>query len=139
PPDAAALPEQGDVKETFHSIGLYWTPPSTPGQGLVKIRYAKRTDTTWKEGHDLWYDNRTIASRSPEARGSIVMLEPGTPYVVKFGTLIDSSGSSTDESNIRWVAKKFATTWSESFPIGSRADNKTWSGTKTTFTNSVFP
>src|SRR5205823_1888331 len=92
PSDAAALPEQGAAVTTFHSIGLYWTPPGgTPVDGVVKIQYAKTTDTTWKVGHDLWYDSRDTSAntggRPPEARGSIVMLEPGTQYVVKFGTL----------------------------------------------------
>jgi hypothetical protein len=117
PSDAAALPEQGRQVTTFNSIGLYWTPPGAPAQapaqGLVKIQYAKTSETTWTVGHDLWYDSRTIAGESPEARGSIVMLEPATAYVVKFGTLINASGNKDDPANIQWIAKIHATTWAD--------------------------
>jgi len=153
PPDAAALPEvtqaQGHQVTTFHSIGLYWIPPGAPAQppaqGLVKIQFAKTTDTAWTIGHDLWYDGRPAPGRPAEARGSVVQLEQGTPYVVKFGTLINPAGSKDDPNNIQWVAKIHATTWTgtDAFPIASRADDLTWKGTRgpaaVDFSSSNYP
>lgn len=123
--DATAVP-------TFHSIGLYWTPHAkgsttlvAPTGNAVKIRYAKVTDTAWKDGHDMWYDARALAGRPKEARGSIVMLEPNTQYIVQLGLPPSTAGGS-----ITWVAEVRPTTWSEDFPIASRADDLTWSGTR---------
>ena len=101
---------QGVAVPTFHSIGLYWTPPSTPLNNTVKIRYARMTDATWKDGHDMWYDSRdtsgSTGGRSPEARGSIVHVDPGTQYVVQFG-MPQSDGS------VVWTAEIRPVTWSE--------------------------
>src|SRR5579859_7692100 len=35
------LPEGGTAVVTFHSIGLYWTPPSAPSGDVVKMRYRR--------------------------------------------------------------------------------------------------
>ena len=140
PPAGAGLPIQGTAVPTFHSIGLYWNPkdsngnpvtpianPAFPGAGpAVAIRYAKLTDTAWKAGHDLWYDSRDttvnsasvsidpVYGRKPEARGSIVLCDTGTPYIVQFG-LYAPNGS------ITWIAENRPVTWSElgqPIPVG---------------------
>lgn len=136
-PPGAGLTIEGTAVTTFHSIGLYWTPHAPGNSTLVptdvKIRYAKLADSAWKDGHDMWYDGRALAGRPREARGSVVQLEPGTQYIVQFG-LPQPAPQPT-----QWVAEIRPTTWSETFPIGVRADSETWSGTKTTFTTSTFP
>lgn len=123
------LPTEGSAVTTFHSIGLYWQPPSAPLNDAVKIRYKRSTDSAWRMGHDLWYDARAAHGRPVEARGSIVHCIPGTTYDVQFG-MPQSDGS------IQWVAKLSTTTWSESFPEGDKL--VPWSGTKTSMTTSNF-
>jgi hypothetical protein len=96
------LPSDGTKAiNTFHSIGLYWTPPSDPGEAGCQVRYRKSVDADWKEALAMWYD-----SRNTECRGSIVQVEPGTDYNVQF--------SMPGQSPVRELTTK---TWSESFPI----------------------
>lgn len=126
------LPEQGTAVVTFHSISVYWTPPSAPMGDAVKIRYRKTTDATWRGGHDLWYDTRQGVGYQPrpvEARGSVVHCDPATTYIVQFG--MPKTGGSID-----WVAQKTATTWSETYPVGTTL--KPWSGTNSTLTTSNY-
>ena len=127
-----SLPKGGSAVTTFHSISLYFTPPSPPLGDAVRIRYRKTTDATWRAGHDLWYDSRTgigFQPRPVEARGSIVHCDPDTDYVVQFG-MPQSDGSST------WIAELTAHTWSETFPIGTTLSP--WNGTQTATTTSNY-
>ena len=62
---------------TYESAGLYWSDPPT---GVVPhvachVRFRAVGQSTWREGHDLWFDRR-----SNECRGSLVHLSPGTEY-----------------------------------------------------------
>jgi hypothetical protein len=126
------LPEGGTAVVTFHSIGVYWQPPSAPMGDAVKIRYRKATEATWKTGHDLWYDARKDVGFQPrpvEARGSIVHVDPGTKYIVQFGM-------PKSDSTVDWVAQLTATTWSESFPVGKTLTPFT--GTRTTTSSSNY-
>ena len=121
------LPTGGTAITTFHSISVYWTPPSPPAGDAVNVRYRKTTEGSWRTGHDLWYDARTGIGYQPrpvEARGSIVHCDPDTDYVVQFGI----------QGN--WLAQLTAHTWSETFPVG--ATLKPFSGTQTATTSSQF-
>jgi hypothetical protein len=101
-PSTSSLPADGTKAiNTFHSIGLYWTPPSNPGAAGCQVRYRKSGDADWKEALPMWYD-----SRNSECRGSIVQVEQGTNYDVQF--------SMPGQSPMRELK---TTTWSESFPI----------------------
>ena len=97
----AGLPANGArAVPTFESIGLYWTPPSNPGDGCPVI-FRKVGDSAWREGLDMWYDRA-----SGECRGSLVLLDPGTSYEIQMGMPAQTAS-----------AGLVATTWSEQFPI----------------------
>ncbi|HYX63570.1 MAG TPA: Ig-like domain-containing protein, partial [Burkholderiales bacterium] len=96
----STLPAGGNAVTTFHSAGLYWTPPSNPGSAGCIVQFRKQGDSTWRQGLNLWYD-----SRNSECRGSLVDLTPGTTYDVQLGV-----GST-------YAVQTSATTWSEQFPI----------------------
>ena len=126
------LPNGGSAITTFHSISVYFTPPSAPTGNAVNIRYRKTTEGSWRTGHDLWYDARTNVGFQPrpvEARGSIVHCDPDTDYIVQFG--MPKGDGTTD-----WIAQLGAHTWSENFPVGSTL--KPFSGTQTSTTTSSF-
>jgi hypothetical protein len=94
------LPTGGSIVPTFHSLGLYFKPASNPGSAGCTVRFRKTSESTWRNGLNLWYD-----SRNAECRGSLVQLDPGTQYEVQFGT-----GST-------FTHKQVASTWAESFPV----------------------
>lgn len=74
PMDVRAVP-------TYESVGLYWTnPPFGSSAGGCRVRYRVAGESTWKQGHDLWFD-----PLSNECRGSIVYLSPGTTYEAEIG------------------------------------------------------
>ena len=62
---------------TFHSIGLYWSPPGGDAAQAARVEFRKRGDPAWRRGLDLWFDER-----DGEYRGSLVELDPGTQYEV---------------------------------------------------------
>ena len=85
---------------TFHSLGLYWTPPGGAPDKGVRVQFRAAGTTAWREGLALWFD-----PRNAEYRGSLVELEPGTAYTVRL--TLDEGPSETIE----------ASTWSEHFPV----------------------
>jgi PKD repeat protein len=123
---------------TFHSMSLYYSPASAPsncttsvGSGCkVWMRYRKATEpnTAWHEGYPLWFDPRTTDGNSPatntlpftathpetlqvlqyRARGSAVLLQPGTKYFFEFGI-------GTAFNTATWLHYVAGTTWSETF------------------------
>src|SRR5437868_12147638 len=96
------LPSSGArAVPTFESIGLYWTPPSTPSADGCAVIFRKPGEATYRQGLNLWYD-----AAANECRGSLVLLEPGTSYEVQLGL----SGQSPS------VGVSVAT-WSETFPV----------------------
>jgi hypothetical protein len=100
---------------TFHSIGLYWSPPAGTPEGTVSVRYRRQGSLTWKTGHPLWFDANAF-----EYRGSLVHLDPGTAYDVEMSLApLAIQGQSADNANEGLVARLQATTWSEDFPIGA--------------------
>jgi hypothetical protein len=102
PPPTGSLPSTNtSAVATFHSLGLYWKPPSNPGAAGCNVRYKKANESAWKEGLPMWYD-----SRNSECRGSLVLLTPGTDYQVQFAM----PGQTP-------VAQVNTKTWSENFPI----------------------
>ena len=98
---------------TFESLGLYWTPPSSPGAAGCTLQYRKAGDSAWKNALPMWYD-----SRNNECRGSIVYLAPDTDYQVQFGL-----------PGKQPVAQLAARTWSETFPIAKTVTVPGGSGT----------
>jgi hypothetical protein len=101
PTGGSNLPVQGKAVPTFHSIGLYWTPPSNPGAAGCDVIYRKVGDSSFSKGYPMWYD-----ARNNECRGSIVRLVPATAYEVQFAM----AGKTPTATNTM-------STWSESFPV----------------------
>src|SRR5438132_6635079 len=108
----AAPASAAEAIPTFESIGLYWTPPSNPGAGGCPVRFRPAGASGWRDGQPLWYDTRTVGGvvggvdfrRTPECRGSLVRLQPGTTYEIELGMPVSHSLT--------------ATTWAEDFPVG---------------------
>src|SRR5258706_12346513 len=65
---------------TYESLGLYWTPPTTPSAEGCSVIFRRVGDATFRQGLNLWYD-----ARNNECRGSLVLLDPGTSYEVQIG------------------------------------------------------
>ena len=91
----------GVAVPTFHSLGLYWAPPSDPGSAGCTVRYRASSESVWRDGLAMWYD-----ARNNECRGSLVLLSPGTTYVVQMG--MPGQAPSVELTQA---------TWSEQFPI----------------------
>ena len=85
---------------TFHSIGLYWTPPRGAPDRTARVEFRAAGASAWRQGLALWFD-----ARNSEYRGSLVELEPGTTYAVRL--TLDGGFTETLQ----------ATTWSEEFPV----------------------
>jgi hypothetical protein len=64
------------VVATYESAGLYWSNPG--GTAGCQVRFRKASETTWRQGLDLWYD-----ARNTQCRGSLVHLEQNTDYQVE--------------------------------------------------------
>lgn len=86
---------------TFHSIGLYWSPPDGSAERAGAVRFRPEGAATWRAGHPLWFD-----PTNGEYRGSLVNLDPGVRYEVE----LSLSGGPQ--------ATLAAATWSERFPVG---------------------
>src|SRR4051812_77366 len=85
---------------TFHSLGLYWSPPGGAPDNAARVQFRAAGEPGWREGLDLWFDER-----DGEYRGSVVELESGTEYKVR---LTLASGFSETLT---------ARTWSEKFRV----------------------
>jgi hypothetical protein len=96
-PGALAAPS---AVSTFHSIGLYWSPPQGGESNPAKVEFRKAGAAAWRQGLAPWFDRR-----NSEYRGSLVELEPGTSYEIRL-TLGDGL---TETLRAR--------TWSERFPV----------------------
>jgi hypothetical protein len=97
---------------TFESLGMYWSPGSDPGAKGCSIRYRKHSESSWRQGLNMWYD-----ARNRECRGSLVHLQPGTDYAVEMGI----GTSFTAGVNTR--------TWADNFPIARTVQVASGSGT----------
>src|SRR5215831_10553162 len=95
---------------TFHSIGLYWSPAGADATTSAQIQFRPTGTSAWRAGLNLWYDARTVGARTPEFRGSLIELKPGTSYDIQL-TLVSSSGAVLLTENLQ------ASTWSETFPV----------------------
>lgn len=99
---------------TFESIGLYWSPAGGAPDQTATLRYRPVGDATWIDGHPLWFDARTAPAPpfdpAGQYRGSIVHLDPGTTYEIEL------SIAGGEQANL------MATTWSETFPIGTTVE-----------------
>ena len=108
-----SLPANGArAVATFESLGMYWSPGADPGANGCSIRYRKKSESTWKQGLNMWYD-----ARNRECRGSLVHLQSGTDYAVEMGVGTNfSTGVNTR-------------TWSDNFPIARTVQVPSGSGT----------
>jgi len=132
----------GKAVPTFHSMSLYYNPPSAPSAAKVWMRYRKACESGWREGHPLWYDDRVSGNGLPyqyTARGSAVRLQPGQKYYFQFG-----NGSSPETAS--WNDWVDGTTWPEIFnegaviPVTSQSDTLVIAdgGDETTRTYKVY-
>src|SRR3954468_2796636 len=81
-PLALAQPSFGTNAEfravpTFESLGLYWSPPGKGANVAAQVKYkpAGAPESEFKDGLDLWFDDRTAAppgGTAGEYRGSLV-------------------------------------------------------------------
>jgi hypothetical protein len=99
---------------TFHSIGIAWSDSGGGADVECDVEYRPQGATEWKSGLPLWFDPRAVGSGTPAARpageyrGSLVYLTPGTAYELR----LSLKGKSITTTTV-------ATTWSESFPVGT--------------------
>jgi len=97
---------------TFQNISIYWKPAEGAADREALVRYRIRGNKNWNQAQSLWFDERDVDSignnfaRSKEYRGSIVMLRSGTTYEIE----VFLKGANK-------IAKTFASTWSEKFPV----------------------
>lgn len=113
---------------TFASIGLYWSPDGggTGTEAQVKFRPLRGgPEAPWARAQSLWFDPR---SSQEEYRGSIVELEPATPYEIELSL---ADGSATDTL--------YATTWSEDFPVAEVIELPAYSTESLELTRSGTP
>ena len=112
---------------TFHSLGLYWKPTSGAGTQSAAVRFRPQGTTQWRDGLDLWWDER-----NDEYRGSLVELQPNTVYEIQLklgsGTWTDTSAScdsaganecaippTSSCSEANW--NQCTRSWNENFPV----------------------
>jgi hypothetical protein len=93
---------------TFHSLGLYWSPPNGATNKNVLVRFRREGDANWQEGLPMRYNPIPNTDEDlTDYRGSIVHLAPATTYEIEL-KLADNSA----KTNL------IATTWNEDFPVG---------------------
>jgi hypothetical protein len=111
-----SFPSEGPAYavSTFHSIGLYWSPPEhSPPKGSgasykAEVHFRPAGDAQWRKGLDLWYDER-----NQEYRGSIVELQPGSAYEIRLTV------SHPRDRSVLTSALLKQSTWPERFPEGT--------------------
>ena len=103
----SATPE---IVPTFENLGISWTPANRGSGQQAKVQYRVQGSGSWRNAQDLWYDDRG-GNYAYEYRGSIVNLNPATTYEVKL-TLSPNGETVT----------ALASTWSESFPVGTTVE-----------------
>ena len=84
---------------TFHSLGLYWSPPQGAPDNPARVEFREAGASAWRKGLEPWFD-----ARNGEYRGSLVELKPGTSYEIRL-TLQSGAGTtlkaSTWEENLK--------------------------------------
>jgi hypothetical protein len=73
-----AAAENARYVATYHSIGLYWSPPEGAEDNAAGVEFRKSGGGAWRRGLAPWFD-----SRNREYRGSLVELEPGASYEIR--------------------------------------------------------
>ena len=86
---------------TYESVGLYWSNPG--GTNGCQVRFRKSSESTWRQGLDLWYD-----ARNSQCRGSLVHLDPNTDYQVELNL--------PGQAATRGVSFR---TWANAMPVAS--------------------
>src|SRR3954453_22739980 len=103
PAAAESRGESPSAIPTFHSLGLYWSPPGGSADGEVQVRYRPRGAADWKPALSMRYNPIPETDEDlADYRGSVVHLTPGTTYEVE----LTLAGTST-------TATLTASTWSE--------------------------
>jgi len=110
------------VVPTFHSLGIYWTPPGRSSNTTASVQYRPSGTSQWREGFSLWY-----SSQDNEYRGSLFHLTPDTEYEIQ---LTLQGGESTITT---------ARTWSENFPIAETIELPEYSTGTLTISQSGSP
>jgi len=100
--------EAASLVPTFSSVGVYWSPTGGSTTAPAQVSYRLAGSTSWQRGQDLWFDDRALAGRPQEYRGSIVGLAAGTVYDVR----LSLAGAST-------AVTQQVRTWSEDFPVAA--------------------
>ncbi len=94
-----------ELRETFNSCGVYFTPDS-PVPGRVLIQFREKGSREWLDGVDpAWFETQKMF------RGSIVRLRENTSYELRLRTpdgLVAAEGSFT--------------TWSSTVPVARTID-----------------
>jgi hypothetical protein len=99
------------VVTTYESAGLYWNNPG--GTAGCQVRFRKTSDSTWRQGLDLWYD-----ARNSQCRGSLVQLDPNTDYQAELNL--------PGQAASRAVSFR---TWANTLPVASTVTVNSGSGT----------
>ena len=110
-PAAHAAPGAPKAVSTFHSIGLYWSPPGGADSNPARVEFRPAGGGAWRQGLDLWFD-----ARNGEYRGSLVELEPGTAYEVK----LSLASGTTETIKARTWAEKLKVKKTVQVPAGSK-------------------
>ena len=75
PGDIASRSKGTYAVSTYECLGLYHKSPDV---GECKVRFRAQGAAQWRDGLPLWYD-----ARMGEYRGSLVYLQPDTPYIIE--------------------------------------------------------
>jgi hypothetical protein len=99
---AASLAAQSapEALPTFHSMGLYWTPPTGAANIECFVRYRETSQKNFREAQSLWFDVKT-----GQYRGSVVHLKPATQYDFELRLANGPAATFT------------ASTWDEALPV----------------------
>ncbi|MCC6176377.1 MAG: hypothetical protein IT305_13810 [Chloroflexi bacterium] len=88
---------------TFQSVGLEWTFTGDDDQNATaEVAFRRAVDSTWRKGLPLW---RTDDGTLRAFYGSLLLLDPGTLYVVRV-TLSDPSGVSGSKTVAEMVTTR---------------------------------
>jgi PKD repeat protein len=109
---------------TFHSLGLYWSPPGKGTGQIAQVEYklAGAPASEYKRGFDLWYDLRTPApsgGTAGEYRGSLLHLQPNTAYDIRLTLSPNGYQLEVPAQTGCTPGTSCTKTWNETFPPGN--------------------
>ena len=93
---------------TFHSIGIYWSPPGGSQDRQVLVKFRPLNSSAWFDGLPMKFNPISSTDLDKATyRGSIVHLKPNTTYEIELA--LEGTAS---------MARISETTWTEDPPIG---------------------